>query len=382
MGIFSHLWPSTARWGLLLLALSQPAWAQTPGPDSCAQALSLTPGAPALFLSNAAATLNPDRLPAGLPATCIESFENDLWFRFETQPGLGYYAVTIAPQGCNTPAGLQALLIQAPGCDPASFDYVDCQNPQAETPLRLFVTDTLPGRPYLVYVDGYDGTECAFTIRLEAAATDPRQLADWRGQEMDFGLPDPAQAVEIPLEADFRNNEVSLRWEAAARTPVAFFQVLLYPGPDTGPGWVLATVDPVQAVGDDPRVAYSYLHQATFAPGQVLCYRVAWYDPQGRKAFSPPICLTAEPVEDFYVSPVRPGPEKGIFEVHYINKRKQDLRFQVLDAAGKVQKEVTLSRVGLRDGKMEIDMRDFAPGPYDVRVEGKAGFFQRRFRVE
>ncbi|RMG66331.1 MAG: hypothetical protein D6722_15185 [Bacteroidetes bacterium] len=356
-------------------------WGQIP--DHCAEALPLRLGASPLLLTNEGATLTPTTQPAGRPTTCIESFENDLWFTFRTEAEYAWYAVRIEPVGCNTPAGLQALLIRADSCAPAGFVYVDCQNPQSESGLALFTRDETAGRPYLIHVDGYDGTQCTFTIAATGYATDPRELDDLRRQELDFARLAPEAERPLPmLDATFLNNEVELQWQTQSRAAVQFFQVLLYPEGQPMPGMVLATLDPQQTVGTELSLPYRFRHQAEFVEDQRLCYRVAWYSVTGQKYYSPPVCVIAKPVPDLYVGEVTSGPEKGIFRVHYISKRKQDLTFQVLNQEGQVQKEVTLKRVGLQDGDMEIDMRSFPPGNYDVRVIGKGGFFQRRFELE
>ncbi|GAB4422584.1 MAG: hypothetical protein OHK0039_38730 [Bacteroidia bacterium] len=368
------------RLSLLLALLCCGSLVPAQLPDRCADATVIQPGI-SLAFTNRDATLAAGELPETLPRTCIESFENDLWFFFETQAGYGYYAVHIHPGDCDTPAGLQALLMRADGCDPAAFDYVGCANPRAVQPLLLLVRDTLPGRRYLVYVDGFDGTVCDFTLRLEVAAKDPRTRDELRLQTHDYDPPAPAADLAA-FDATFVNEEVELDWTGGDENDLLFYRVMYYYADPGGVGRTLAVVDPDQSVAAGTGSSYHYVHQQPFEEGATYCYRIAKVYADGSKTYSEPACIVADLNEDFFVSPVFPGPRKGVFAVKYIVNRRLDLRFEVESSAGEIVKSLTLSKVSRGDRIMEVDMQGFAPGNYVLWVRSGAASYQRRFRVD
>ena len=121
------------RWLLSWVWLSLPLFLQAqfmdwpgrvpPAHDTCQQAMPLPMG---IWVQdeNRLATLSPPtERPADWPGTCIQTYENDLWYQLELEIGKEY-VVEIVTESCETPSGLQALLIRSVDCNPQHFRYL------------------------------------------------------------------------------------------------------------------------------------------------------------------------------------------------------------------------------------------------------------------
>ncbi|MEL6591130.1 MAG: hypothetical protein AAFQ68_13660, partial [Bacteroidota bacterium] len=185
---------------LAFLGLSAQDWPH----DQCEAAKIIQPGDFLTAENNQSATTTPSETPEKSPITCIKTFENDLWYRFETQEGYTHYEVIIDPIFCNTPAGLQAMVIKADECDFTTYEYKACVNPYAEEALQMVWREEEAGVNYLIYVDGYDGTQCSFKLRLMGYERDPRDPETISQQQNDYDGPPPN--LELPESDVFFTN--------------------------------------------------------------------------------------------------------------------------------------------------------------------------------
>jgi len=370
--------------GLLLLG-SLMLVAQPPH-DACARARRIEPGDALLSESNRMASIEAAVLPATQPVTCIKTYENDLWYTFTTQAEYQYYQLRVEPLMCETPAGLQFLLIKADTCAPDSFSYTACLNPYATEPLEVFWENPVPGETYLIQVDGYDGNICAFSLSLDGFGGDTRSELDLRRMRYDPNHPKP-DFLEANLRGDFINNAVTLQWRSSTREDVSFFlieRVRWGSRDSTLSGTVVGLVEATDLVGSQESVEYQYTIDKAFQDEQRYCYQVVKVDADLRRAYSMPICLEADLIEDFFISEVFPYEKEppGVYAIKYINRKRQDLTFEVYDAAGSYLKGYTRKREPLTDGIITIDMREYAPGEYLLKVIGKRGSYQRPFLVK
>ncbi|MCS7074237.1 MAG: hypothetical protein NZ108_07205, partial [Bacteroidia bacterium] len=158
--------------------------------------------------TNEFATLaSPTQLPKPIPVTCIQSFENELWYWFHTA-SFTNVKVTIAAKKCNTPLGLQALLFEGKTCNREQYIYKACSNKQTVDTILILGTQLKPNQDYLLLVDGYDGTICEFDILLTGKDF-------FTTDELKFYQYDYLFQQNLPVfSADFRvkqeNNEVKL----------------------------------------------------------------------------------------------------------------------------------------------------------------------------
>lgn len=367
---------------LLFLFYTAACFAQVPDNDACENARIIDIGEEIFQIDNQLATVSPEDVPEGEPLTCIKSFENDLWFVFFTESGYHHYQIVINPLFCNTPAGIQALLIRTDDCESGNYRYVACANPYAEQAITLFLDDSIAGNRYLIYVDGYDGTQCTFNLSLSGTDDNPQTIDDYRKSDLDYGVSPP---LYEPAEArvEFLNNEAEITWAAGSEEDVQLFLVeKIIPSPSYTVGKVIGSVEPATIVGTHQYSTYQFIHHGAFEEDEIYCYRIVKIDSRGRKSYSDQFCNKMAAVEGFYVSPVFPSKEKGVYVITLRNERKQELIFTVLSDSGEILKQMSQKQTAGKDGEIEIDMNGFPAGNYSLRIEGKNGFYLRRFQVE
>ncbi|MFK7925291.1 MAG: hypothetical protein AB8H47_25270 [Bacteroidia bacterium] len=332
--------------------------------------------------NNQSATTTPSETPEKNPITCIKTFENDLWYRFTTEEGYTHYEVVIDPTFCNTPAGLQAMVIRADECDFTSYEYKACVNPYAEQALQMVWREEEAGVNYLIYVDGYDGTHCSFKLRLMGYDRDPRDPETISQEQNDYDGPPPI--LELPeAETYFQNNEAVVRWTAQTQDDTRYFVIQsVRQYRDRVYGYNVGTVEAINTVGSEETAEYEYIHNKAFSEGETYCYRIVELKTDGSKAYSEPMCFEAALNEDFFISPVYPSAEAGIYVIKFRNFRKQNLAFSVLDQDQNELKSLVRAKEPKGDGTISINMSEYEPGTYYLKVLGKEERYLRAFVVE
>ena len=377
--VYSHM-PYLMPMRIALLCLLFPLLAQAQ-PDRCAAALALKLNAQPLLQKNDSATLTATEVPHLFPGTCIQTFENDLWYAVTTEPGLAYYEVSIQPTACNTPAGLQALVMQADGCDSTRYRYVSCANPKQVQTLQMAWQESQPGKRYLIYVDGYDGTACEFLIAVTAYASPPVRAALIRPGDSDYYFGPHSSLTAFDLTV--RNNEVEIRWQDEPDMQVSHYLVeRVYDQFGYKSASVLAEVYPGSQVAFGGVSGYRFTDRGPFRPGAEVCLRVVAVGPAGERVYFQTECATVQPVTSFSVSAPLPDPEKARgFLVQYNLYEKQALAFELLDAGGAVLKSFTLSKKAEKSGFITLDMTGYASGVYRFVCKGKDGAFSYDFEI-
>jgi hypothetical protein len=275
------------------------------------------------------------------------------------------------------------MVIRADECDATQYEYRACVNPYAESRIRMVFREEEAGVNYLIYVDGYDGTICSFRLYLHGHEGDPRAPQEIGETERDYDPSDLALELE-DFQARVVNNEVAINWSAPTRdnTRVFLVQWMVLPNTAYSYGRNLATIEALNTVGSDARAQYEFLDQRAFKDGENYCYRIVEVDDSGNKAYSEMTCVEMDLNEDFFISPVYPTDQEGIYVINFRNFRKQDLIFGVLDEEMNYLKGLTRAKEPKGDGAITINMAEFAPGTYFLKVEGKDEFFLRKFIVE
>jgi hypothetical protein len=364
-----------------LLAYSQQR-EQGPENDFCNQATLLQVGDQLWGLSNAQATTSLGETPEAQPVTCIKTFENDMWFRFVGDTSYQYYEVLITPRSCATPAGLQALLIEADDCSESEFIYRACVNPYAIRSLKLFLREPRQGQNYFINVDGYDGNICSYDLELIGHRDNPILPQDFLNLTIDYDTGPPwfsPQSTDIR----FQNNEALLEWSVDAQEAVAMFLVeSVWKWHDKEYGRVVGVVQPQNTVGSG-LATYRFRDRLTrFEEGQTYCYRIVKVNPQGEREFGESLCVEARLIEGFSVSEVLRRDQTDTYVVLFTNKKRQDLSFRVFDSDQKFLKGLTLKRVKKGSNQVTVDMGPFPAGLYFLEVEGGGEVFRREFGVE
>jgi hypothetical protein len=375
------------RTSLLLIMLWMGALLPAQPPhDRCSQALTLEVGQTLNQEDNRLASITPDETPHEAPRTCIRTYENDLWYQFTTEAPYQYYSIEVDPLACESPAGLQMLLIKADTCDPDSFSYTACLNPYETEPLELFWENPFPGEHYFIHVDGYDGNICQFRLTLKGHQEDPRSLQDLTRMRYDPDHPEPT-FTEAGLISRFENNEVVLNWQAESREEVAFFLIeRVWTNAIDGSldGSVVARVQPTNTVGTDLMTEYQHIISRRFPDEQELCFQVVKVSPALTMNYARPTCVTTDLITDFFISEVyayETGPP-DTYAVKYVNRKRQNLEFSLYNEAGKYLKGYIRKREPRTDGVITIDMSGYPPGRYRLEVEGRRGTYRRPFYIE
>jgi hypothetical protein len=377
---------------LLILAFSGAsagllAGQASPSNDACAKAIRIEPGQKISGQNNMSATVGFEfETPATFETTCIQTIENDMWYKFTTESDYEYYEVVISTAGCNTPAGLQALLIRSDDCNNKHYTYRACANKINTDTIFLYLHEPQAGLNYLIYVDGYDGTMCDFEVELRARKS--LNPADYRNLRFDYEF-DDAATYELPdLKTDFLNNQVVIEWAAEAEEDISFFFVELIPdlGPEIDDASRYARVVGIlekRNFVDAQRTFYEFRDYITpFQNDLPYSYRIVRIDGQGNRAASTTFSIQSKMIETFFVGEVRETPEEGIYTVHYINKKKkQNYRISVEDQNGKQLKNMVLEKVPATDGDVKIDMRENEKGIYFFEMSNGKESFKRQFNT-
>jgi hypothetical protein len=356
--------------------------------DACDQAIVIRPGQTLTGLNNTLATVAGPETPGVQPTTCIQTLENDMWYSFTTIAEMDQYVVTIGHGMCSSPAGLQALLIRSDDCNAANYLYAGCSNLMATDTIKLFLRDTTPGHRYLIYVDGYEGTICDYSLSLKGRHSERVTIEDYKYIRFDYDTRSLPAWDPDGLAAEAGSNKVEIRWQGSNQDDVSFYVVEAMPrdyqpgSPAVGYASVLGIV-PSQGnvAGEAPE--YVYTLYPTSEQERDYCYRIVKVNTQGKKSFSEPFCVHLVPIKSFYVGEVQRGTTPGQYFVKYLNHiKKEDFNLVIVDAEEKEVKSTQLLDEPVRDGTVTINMAGFPNGTYFLRMSNRKGeTYVRMFEV-
>jgi hypothetical protein len=351
-----------------------------PENDRCAKAIELKPGQFIAGLDNVTASKGLEfETPAVTPATCIQSVENDMWFAFSTEAGKEWYEIQIVANTCNTPAGLQALLIRSDDCNAANFSYEGCSNKINTDTIKLFLHQPTAGLRYLIWVDGYDGCFCEFSVAIKTRS--PLSPTDYRFVRFDYDM-SPAPPLELQdVSTSFTNNEMSIRWKADTRDNTALYIIEQLPQVDASPfARIVGFVDPRTLVGAG-ETEYQFTDRITpFQQGKRYAYRIVRVATDGSRSVSETFSILAKLSTSFYLAEIKPDSNPDTFIAHYINYKKgQTFTLSVKNATQETVKEMKLIKEPARDGNVTLKMADLPPGEYTFHMSNGKEKFQRPF---
>lgn len=358
---------------------------QMPPPnDFCAKAIQIEPNERLIGHTNADASPSLEfERPAVADLTCIQTIENDVWFRFKADAAHTGYEIIITAGFCSTPAGLQALLIQSEGCRATEFTYRACSNKINTDTIKLYLEDPIPNQNYFIWIDGYDGTVCEFDVTLKArTALVPR---DYRFLRFDYDFSAHPEYQADALSTSFENNAANFSWMASNRDDASLFIVELIPSIEkehekSAYGRVVGFVDPRNLVGDGT-ATYRFTDYITpYQNGETYYYRIVKVAGDGSKEVTATFAIRAKLVESFFLGKIEPKSEAGIYRVTYINRKKnQNFDVSVEDLEGNQIKSMQLLKEPVRDGEISINMQEFEPGEYFFIMTNGKDEYKKRF---
>lgn len=377
-------------WGITFCLYTTTSFGQdTPPPnDRCANAIPMEIGQKLTGLTNNFATTGPaTESPSTRPGTCVLTLENDVWFRFTTEKGFNTYEIVITHQGCNTPAGLQALVIRTDDCNANHFDYRGCSNKQTEDTIKIFLEDSIPGLSYLIYVDGFDGTVCEYTLELKGSTQKTQTPDQLKYVRYNYDMADQPEFAPLTMQTEFINNMVEFEWVADSKDDISYFLVERFPGYEKGEilydyTEVIGIVDATNKVAGGETHYYMRDERSHFEEDE-YCYRIISVTSTGKRSYSKLIIVKGKPFYTLYVGEVKKAPEPGKFQVIYVNKKKKATYVcDVLDEKMNLVKSMTLSKEPIRDGTVTFDMNPYPAGRYYFQMSEGEHAFRREFFSE
>lgn len=346
--------------------------AQTPENDECFSP-KLLPENTWLEEDNYHATLSPENArPPKYPLTCIQTYENDLWYHFQTTE-TAEYQITIVHHTCNTPAGLQALLLEGDACLSTKMKIVACSNRKIADTIKIFFSSPAEVKDWLLYIDGYDGTVCSFDVQLKkapGAAYNPDNLAYNR-----FYSDTACPLTDIQTAVKFENNKPVIQWTDPDAREVSAYIV-----ERVGPYTVekMAVVMP-EALASGYRESFEYTDNLSLLDqGDTYSFRISRIDKDGNRTCTGTLSAKARITRDFFVTqPIYTG-KSGIYQVSYFNRKKQDYTIAILDETMTPLKSLLIKNLETGESISKLDLTPYPPGVYYFKMTNGRDDFVRK----
>lgn len=346
--------------------------AQAPENDECFSP-KLLPENTWLEEDNYHATLSPENArPPKYPITCIQTYENDLWYHFQTtEPA--EYQITIVHHTCNTPAGLQALLLEGDACLSTKMKILACSNRKIADTIKIFFSSPAEVKEWLLYIDGYDGTVCSFDIQLKkapGAAYSPDNLAYNR-----FYSDTACPLTDMQTAVKFENNKPVIQWTDPDSKDVSAYIV-----ERVGP----YTVEKMAVVRPEPlasgyRESFEYTDNLSLLDqGDTYSFRISRIDKEGNRSCTGTLSSKAKITRDFFVTePIYTG-KSGIYQVSYFNRKKQDYTIAILDETMVPLKSLLIKNLETGESISKLDLTPYPPGVYYFKMTNGRDDFVRK----
>lgn len=313
-----------------------------PAHNDCQTPLLLPLNQWAAIQSNHQATINVEHLPPAVPYSCINTFENDLWFVFENNYQATPFQVVIIPLQCNTPAGVQAVLYDQYNCRDLQNHILACATKDFGDTVRLIAENPQNIQKAMIYVDGYDGTQCEFKIGVFAIPNfHPLDFCHY----IRFDYAHPSNTYDFPFSIQQKNNQLHLVWEPSEQNILGYaLQVKMKNGFKT-----LSCFQANEAVYQKKQ-PFQYIFNPDEMDNQTYCFRLLVYQ-QDKTYASQEECFTPKPITAFWVSPPQPTQNPNEFKYLYKIFKPAKAILELRDTEGKVikQKSVKLTKGNYED---------------------------------
>jgi len=199
---------SSPLYSLVLLISFSFLYSQRPINDDCRTPLTL-PINQWIEQSNHDATLNFNELPPAVPFSCINTFENDLWYQINTTNLKQPIRIILYPYQCNTPAGVQSILYSTYNCKELNKNILYCFTKDVGDTIQFIIPEPQLYENLMLYVDGFDGNICQFKIGVFILEEyHPFDFCKY----MRFDYLDRLPNWKQPLLFNTQNNRIHIQW--------------------------------------------------------------------------------------------------------------------------------------------------------------------------
>lgn len=316
--------------------------------------------------------------PAPYPQTCIPTYENDVWYFFESEMP-EEYEIVIVHRICNTPSGLQAILMQSVDCNPQNYKIVACSSRKiADTIKIIFNTSAIPARYYL-YVDGYGGTTCTYDVILrkqEGASLNPSNL---KYNKFYQEFTPCTEALHMGAKIIFENNQPKITWKDINPEETGYFAIeRILSNSGIRHYEQIGLIKPEQtALGYQD--AYSVSDYKTiYKNDDDYAYRIVRYQQDGSKTCTGEIAGKAKVQNEFIVTEVEPTRQKGIYQVRYMIRKKQKYTMSILNDQLYELKGKPLMNTNVGEYTSNLDLSEYGPGVYYFRLASPTDYIIRK----
>jgi hypothetical protein len=296
--------------------------------------------------NNEQATINKSELPQAVPYTCVNTFENDLWYVIPTQNITSPLIIIIYPYLCNTPAGVQAILYSQYDCKNLNNNILYCFTKDVSDTVKFVVARPNEFEKLMLYVDGFDGTICQFKIGVfELTDYHPFDFCKY----LRFDYVTRTNQWKQPLNLFTKNNQIFIQWAHENPDVLGYaIQIKMQNG--------YKTLSCFNAQN------YVFVNQNfidyVFNPDQLdtekKCFRLLVYY-KNEIIASPDYCIEPKVIKDFWVSPPK---YLNNNEFTYIYKLLKSTNATIVlkNSEGKIVKSKTIKiQKGNYEGSISID---------------------------
>ncbi len=327
--------------------------AQKPINDDCNSPISLNVNEWLKAQFNENATINKNELPPPVPNSCINTFENDLWYSLKTENITKPLEIIIYPFLCNTPAGVQAILYSEYDCKNLSQNFIACATKDVGDTIRFIVQNPNQYSKLMLYIDGFDGTICQFTLGVfELKDYHPFDFCKYLRFDYLPRNPDWKQ----PLFLDTQNNRIKIQWSHENPEVLGYaIQIKMQKGYKT-----LSCFNAENYAFINQNFM-EYIYNPDQLDSEKKCFRLLVYS-KNQIMTTSDYCIEPKVVKDFWVSPPKPVSKNEFSYIYKVQKPQKGV-IRLKDASGSI---IKFKELKLLKGNFEgtVTINDLPEGNY------------------
>lgn len=320
-------------WFVFFVCFINLLWAQRLPNDDCNYPIKLSVNEWLTDQNNQYATIDLSQLPPAVPYSCINTFENDLWYIIDSQYINNPIQIIIYPFVCNTPAGVQAILYSNYDCKSLNQNFIACATKDIGDTVKFIIPNPKDYSQLMLYVDGFDGTICQFNIGVfELKEYHPMDFCKYL--RFDYLPRNPNW--KQPLQMDTQNNQIKIQWTHENPDVLGYsLQIKMQNGYKT----LSCFHSQNYTLGNQNFMEY------IFNPDQLdsekKCFRLLAYY-KNDIWVSSDYCIEPKVIEDFWVSAPKPTFKANEYSYVYKVLKSHKAEIRLSNSKGEVIKSKTI----------------------------------------